>query len=125
MAIWQKCGATDHLEKLAINGKIRDMAFAYGFPLRRPWGSFREVCVSLRNQLYRHPELGVRYSLSKSESELMLKTIYRDVGRNKGASRRNTLEKAQATDPGADNSASDNDHPPSGHKLPAPSGPGQ
>ena len=31
-AIWQKCGATSHLEKFAINGKIRDMAFAHGFP---------------------------------------------------------------------------------------------
>ena len=124
--IWQKCGATSHLEKIAINGKIRDMASAHGFPLRRPWGSFpEEVRVALRNQLCRDPELGVRYDLSKRESELMLKTICRDVGRNKGASRRNALRKAQVAGPGADNAASDNYRPPSGHQSPASPGSGQ
>ena len=68
----------------------------------------------MRSQLFRDPELGVKYDLSKSESELMLKTTYRDIGRNKCASRWNAL-KAQAADPGADNAASGNDLPPSGH----------
>ena len=81
--------------------------------------------VALRSQQFRDPELGVRYGLSKSESELMLKTTYRDVGRNKFASRWNALKMAQAADPGADNAASSNNCPPSGHQFPTPSGSGQ
>ena len=34
-AIWEKCSATNHHEKLAINGKIRDIAIKYGCPLRK------------------------------------------------------------------------------------------
>ena len=42
-AIWKKCGATGHLEKLAIGGQIRDIAIKYGCPLRKPWGSFGDA----------------------------------------------------------------------------------
>ena len=122
-AIWQKCGATSHLDKLAINGRIRDMASTHGFPLRMPWGSFREEArVALRDQLCRDPELGVRYGLSKRESELVLKTICRKVGRTKCASRRNAIRKARAADPGASTVAGGGGRPPSGHQFPAPSG---
>ena len=57
-AIWQKCGATNHLEKLAINDKIRDMAIKYGYPLRKPSGSFSDaVRAALTHQVHRDSNL--------------------------------------------------------------------
>ena len=44
-AIWEECGAASHLEKLAINCKIRDAAVEYGYPLRKPWARLVTWCV--------------------------------------------------------------------------------
>ena len=86
-AIWQKCGATNRLEKLAINGKTRHVASESGYPLRKPWGSFSDaVRAALAHQVHRDLELGARYDLSKSDAELILRTICRNHGRNKDTS---------------------------------------
>ena len=115
--IWEKCGAASQLEKLAINGKIRDAAIRYGHPLRKPWGSFSDVVrAALTHQVYRDLELGVRYGLNESDVELMLRTICRDHGRNKGTAKRKALKNATAAGEGG----SDGNHPPSASQSPAP-----
>lgn len=72
------------------------MAILYCYPLHKPWGSFGDaVRAVLTHQVYRHPELGVGYGLSKSKSELMLRMVGRDNGRNKGTSKRIALKKGK------------------------------
>lgn len=116
-AIWEKCGAASRLEKRAINGKIRDAAAKYGYPLRKSWGSFDgKVRAALTYQVRRDLELGARYGLSKNDVELMLRTICRNHGRNKGAAKRKALKKAAGA--GGDNS--DGDYLPSDRQSPAP-----
>ena len=108
-AIWEKCGAASHLEKQAINGKARSAAIEYGHPLRKPWGSFSDVVLAApKKQMHRNLDLGVRCGLSKSGVELMLQTICRDHGRNKGTTKRKALRKAA----GAGEGDSDGDYPP-------------
>ena len=53
-----ECGATSHLEKLTINGKIRDIAIKYGCSLCKPWGSFSDaVRAALTYQAHRDAEM--------------------------------------------------------------------
>lgn len=47
------------------------------------------VRASLVHEMHRHAGIGVRYSLTKSDVMLMVKTICRDYGRNTGTSERN------------------------------------
>lgn len=107
-----------HLEKLAINDKIRGSDIEYVYPLRKPWGSYSDVVRdSLTHQVHVDLERWVRYGLSKRDVELMLRMICCDHGQNKGATKRNASRKA--TEAGEGNSDGRN-HPPSGRRSPVP-----
>lgn len=85
-AIWDKCHASRHVDRIRIGDKLRGIASSYSRPLTIPWTSIEgHVRWGLVNQGVKSRNLGLRYNLTWQEVEMLFQKICRDYRRNQTA----------------------------------------